>query len=173
MSDPELEHLWRRWEAAERRGADEEADQAFRELFRLVPRPPADPHFRARVRAAVAVEAARRRARRWWIRRGLPAAGAVAAIGFVYAGLPALAPLLARGAVRAIEATTDAVVWVLLAAAGGWDGWTILSRLGRAVTTALLSPRVAVVLLGVELVGAAALYALARLLRSDKESSPW
>lgn len=173
MVDPEVEQAWRRWTAAERIGAEEEADRAFRELVRLVPRPPADPGFCARVQAAVAAEAARARVRRWWIYRLLPVASATAVVGLGYLGVTALAPLVVRGAVWAIQLATDLVVWMLLAAAGGWDAWTILGRLGRALTSALVSPRVAFVLLGVELVGAAALYALARLLRTDKESVPW
>jgi TRAP-type C4-dicarboxylate transport system permease small subunit len=173
MLDPEVAQAWRRWAAAEQRGADEEADLAFRELFRLVPTPLAEAAFRARVRAAVALEAARVEARRRWRRRLLPVVGLAAVGGALYVGLTALVPLVARAAAATIQAAADLVVWVVLAAAHGWDGWTIVARLGRALTTALVSPRVAAGLLVIELVGVAALYGLSRLLRPEKESSPW
>ena len=73
--------------------------------------------------------------------------------------------------VQVIETAVSGVVWTVMAIQGGLDFWDVLAALGVQVGELLAAPQVTLAAVGIELVGAAALYALHRLLVSDKESS--
>lgn len=121
------------------------------------------------IQAAVAESSKAARGARWpraW------AAGAVAlatTAGVCVLAIAAL-PLGARLFVEAIELAARAAVWLVLAFQGGLDVWGVLVALGRRVAALLVTPRVTLALVAIELVGAVALYALQRLMVSDKES---
>ncbi len=73
--------------------------------------------------------------------------------------------------VQVIEMAARGVVWTVVAIQGGLDFWDVLAALGVQAGELLAAPQVTLAAVGIELVGAAALYALHRLLVSDKESS--
>ena len=80
-----------------------------------------------------------------------------------------LLPLAVQGFVRALDLTLNACVWLAASLSSGADGWTLLGTVGRAAGSALLTTRALTVLGGLILVGALALYGLARLLGSERE----
>jgi hypothetical protein len=82
-----------------------------------------------------------------------------------------LLPLVVRAFIRGIELTVSALVWFAASLSAGADAWTILSAVGRATGSALVSPQAFMVVGGLVLVGVLALYGLQRLLGSDEESS--
>ena len=100
--------------------------------------------------------------------------GSAAAVG----ALLALTPVLASWARELLNFSAEGFVWVVGAVDGGLGGWAILRRVGRGIGEAISTPGVTGGLIGIELVGVAALYALHRLLRVDreptsKEDKPW
>ena len=82
-----------------------------------------------------------------------------------------LLPLVVRAFIRGLELTVNACVWFAASLSAGVDAWTIVSTVGRAVGSALLSPQAFVVVGGLVLIGVLALYGLQRLLGSEEESS--
>jgi hypothetical protein len=60
-----------------------------------------------------------------------------------------------------------AIVWLALAAQDGADGWSIAGRAGAAVAAGFASSRAIWWLIGLELVGVAALVGLQKLLRDE------
>jgi hypothetical protein len=90
---------------------------------------------------------------------------AVMAAGFF------LLPLVARGFIRGLAWTVNALVWFAASLSAGADTWTIVAAVGRAVGNALISPQAFVVVGGLVLVGVLALYGLQRLLGTEESSS--
>lgn len=96
---------------------------------------------------------------------------ALATVVAIVAAAYVLLPLVVRAFVRGLELTVNACVWFAASLSAGADAWTILSTVGRAAASALVSPQAFVVVGGLVLVGAVALYGLQRLLGSEEESS--
>ena len=95
----------------------------------------------------------------------IAAAAAIGAAGYF------LLPLVVRAFIRGLELTVNACVWFAASLSAGVDAWTIVSTVGRAAGSALVSPQAFVVVGGLVLVGVLALYGLQRLLGSEEESS--
>jgi len=62
-------------------------------------------------------------------------------------------------------------VWIVGGLEGGLDTWSLVAAVGRALGSSLSLPEVSGMIVVIELVGVAALYALYRLLAGDKEST--
>jgi hypothetical protein len=164
-------HDWRQWAEAEQAGDDEAADALFTGVFRA--RAAADQpssQFTANTMAAVAAAAAHdaRRARR--IRAiGWPVV-IVSAVLIVYMTAGLIMSAFSAVVVGALDLLVSAVVKVATTASGGGDAWTIAASLGRATAALLTSPSVTTTILALQGIAVAALIALQRLLRSDRES---
>lgn len=173
MSD-ELHLAVERWLAAERTGDEPAADVALALVFQALPavEPPAG--LTARVVAAArraTVRADRRALRPGWRRPAQVVGGAAAAGGGLYLLWRLLLPLIIDAFVRGVTWLLDGVLWVSVSLSAGLDFWTLLARAGHWIGVAITTPRVAVTLVGVEVVGGLALYAVQRILASEKESS--
>ena len=94
------------------------------------------------------------------------------AIGAGWLGLGVVAVvyvggLLVQGLALALALVPRAIVWVVLAAQDGADWWSIAGRAGGAVAATLASSQVMWWLIGLELVGVAALAGLQKMLRDE------
>ena len=87
---------------------------------------------------------------------------AVGAGAVIYVG-----GLLVQGITVGLALVPRAIVWVALAAQDGGDWWSIAGRAGGAVAAALATPEVVWWLIGLELVGVAALAGLQKMLRDE------
>ena len=162
----------RRWMTAELGGLQDEADQLFGAVALEMPREPAPPAVLRRVEERLGwdVQPATHRPRARARRLAVAAALALAGVGFVVYGAVALAPLIASQLLSLLNFSTQGFVWLVRALDSGLDTGTILVRAGRALSRAIAAPRVTVGFVAVELVGVAALYALHRILRLDRET---
>jgi hypothetical protein len=155
------------WLSAERQEDEAAAERAFARVFAALPGPAPGAAFAERV-AAAAFQARRRR--RLWLRSGRMTASAAAAVLGVVLGYLALV----RGGAWLVRAgaavTVQSVSLVVRSAAEGLDWWSILVRVGTAVGDALSTPQVSTAVLGIEILGAAALFALSRMLRTEKRN---
>jgi hypothetical protein len=162
---------WRRWVEAEQAGEDDTADAIFGGVFRAsaggdLP----SAQFTAVTMAAVAEAAGRdaRRARR--IRAiGWPVA-IVAAVLIVYTTAGLMMSAFSAIVIGALNLLVSVVVKVATAVSAGGDVWSIAGSLGRAIAAVLASPSVTTTILALQGIAVAALIALQRLLRSDRES---
>jgi len=75
--------------------------------------------------------------------------------------------LLIRGSALALTLVPRAIVWVVLAAQDGADWWSIAGRAGGAVAATIGASQVMWWLIGLELVGVAALAGLQKVLRDE------
>lgn len=168
--DEDLTHRYSRWRAAESAGADEEADAAFKAVFAAVPDRSAPLDFAAKTMRAVAETAARdaRRARRT---RAAMIGGSIAggAVGAYY-GAGWLASALAAGFVGFLNVLVGVVVRAAAVMERGGDMWAVLGSLGRAAAAFVSDPKVTFMMIAVQGIAAAALFALQRLLGSDGET---
>jgi hypothetical protein len=80
-------------------------------------------------------------------------------------------PLGVRAFVRGLVLVVDGCVWFAASVSAGADAWTIIKAIGRAAGTALASTQTFMILGGLVLAGALALFGLQRLLGSEEESS--
>jgi hypothetical protein len=77
-----------------------------------------------------------------------------------------LAPLAARGFVRAIEALVAGCIWLATSISSGMSVWTMTTTAWRAAASSLAAPAASALLWGLVLVGLLALYWLQRLFGS-------
>lgn len=75
--------------------------------------------------------------------------------------------LLVRGSALALTLVPRAIVWVVLAAQDGADWWSIAGRAGGAVAATIGASQVMWWLIGLELLGVAALAGLQKVLRNE------
>jgi hypothetical protein len=75
--------------------------------------------------------------------------------------------LLVQGVSVAITLVPRAIVWLALAAQDGADWWSIAGRATGAVATMFASSQVVWWLIGLELLGVAALLGLQKMLRDE------
>jgi hypothetical protein len=87
---------------------------------------------------------------------------ALAALAIYYIGA-ALVAVVARG----IALLPRAIVWLFVALQEGADWWSIAGRVGAVLADTITTSQVGFGLIALELVGAAALYGLQRLLRDE------
>lgn len=110
---------------------------------------------------------ARRQAKRGLVRvavaLGIGAAWlAVASLAVFYVG-----GAMVAGAARVVALLPRAIVWLFIAMQQGADWWSIAGRVGATLAETLTTSRVAFSVIALELVGAAALYVLQRLVRDE------
>ena len=160
-----------RWRAAEADDRDDDADEAFREVFQSAAvEQPVSLDFTAEtmkaIAAAAAIDARRARQARVAVLTGTIAATAAAlyvgagwAITLVSATFLGLLNLLVAAVVRTAEAFQT-----------GAGVWGVLSSLGRATAAVATDSSVTFAMIGISIVAIAALAALQRLLGSDEES---
>jgi len=96
---------------------------------------------------------------------GLLAISAGLALAYMLA--VTLGDALLRGMVWALVLVPRAFIWLVLALQEGADGWAIAGRVAANVADALATTQLAASVIALELVGAAALYVLQRLIRDE------
>lgn len=169
MEDDPL-RAYRRWQALEETGHEDEADLAFEGLFKTAV-PPLAPsrEFTARTMAAVADAATRdaRRARR--LRVGAAVGGVAGSAAATYFAAGYLLSALTSVFLGFIDLVIVAVVQTAGAMQSGIDIWSVAASLGRAAAAVVGDPRVAVGLVMIQGIAIAAFIALRRLLGSDVE----
>ncbi|HVC20092.1 MAG TPA: hypothetical protein VNE16_08450 [Vicinamibacterales bacterium] len=173
MSD-ELHLAVGRWIALERKGDEAGAEGALALVFQALPDPEPSAGLTARSVAAArrATPAPARRAlRSGWQRATRLGLGTTAGLIGLYVLGRELLPLLVTAFVRGVALLLDGVLWVSVSLSAGLDFWTLLAHAGRWVGVVITTPRVAVTLVVIEVIGALALYVIQRVLASEKESS--
>jgi hypothetical protein len=161
---------YRRWQALEGEGRDEEADRAFETVFKTtLASLPVPPEFTAKTMTAVAAAAQRdlRRVRR--VRRASLGAGVAGGAAAMYFGAGYILAGVSAVAVRLIDLLVVGVIYVVTVVQSGADVWSIAATLGRAMGALVMDPKVAVALVMMQGIAVAAFIALRRLLESDVE----
>jgi hypothetical protein len=153
-----------RWLAEEASGHEDAADAAFAHLFAAVPKVEPNPAF---------VEQAVTAALRWRTRRRRLVAFAWAAtILLVAAGVGIAlfgAPRIATSVIKGFAFVSGrAVPWLLAYTTVAMSWWLTLGHVGSVIASALITPARAVALVGVELVGLLAFYALQRIAGAER-----
>jgi hypothetical protein len=148
-----------RWLEEEAGGQDEAADAAFAHLFAAVPRIEPTPAF---------VDRAVTSALRWRTRRRRLMAFAWAAllvlITIGVASAYYASPRLAAGAIKGVTFISGHVIpWLVAYTKVAMEWWWTLGRVGTVIVSAVVTPARAVAIVGVELVGILALFALLRV----------
>ena len=168
--DEDLTHRYSRWRTAESAGTDEEADAAFKAVFAALPDQPAPLEFAARTMRAVA-EAAGRDARRARQTRRAGVAAAVVGGGVAaYFGAGWLTWALSSAFVGFLNLVIGTVVGAANVVDRGGSVWTVIGSLGRATAAFVSDPKVTFMMIAIQGIAAAALFALQRLLGSDGET---
>jgi hypothetical protein len=148
-----------RWLAEEESGHDDAADASFARLFTAMPRLEATPAFvEQAVTAAWRWRARRRRliAFGWALASVLVAAGVLG----LYLASPRLAPVF----IKALAYVSGhAVPWLVAYTTVAMNWWLTLAHVGGVVASALVTPARAAALVGVELFGILAFFALQRI----------
>ena len=104
--------------------------------------------------------------------RRLPRLAIAFGLGAAWLGLAVLAVVSIGGAIvaalaRGLALLPRAVVWLFVALQEGAGWWSIAGRVGAALADTITTSQVGLALIALELVGAAALYGLQRLLRDE------
>jgi hypothetical protein len=153
-----------RWLFSEETGQDDAAEAEFAQLFTALPRVEPGADF---VQRTVA-EVWRMRARH----RRILALGWAAAIILVVAGAVTAyvaSPRLATSVIKALAfASSRSVPWLVAYTTVAMDWWWTLARVGEAVAAALITPARVVAIVGVELVGILAFFALQRIAGAER-----
>jgi hypothetical protein len=148
-----------RWLADEERGHEEAADAAFAQLIAAVPRIEPRPAFIGQAVTAAWQWRARRRRLvvvGWAAASVLVAAGALAA----YLASPSLAPVF----IKALAFVSGhAVPWFVSYTTVAMNSWFTLLHVGSVIASALMTPARTAALVGVELFGLLAFFALQRI----------
>ena len=92
----------------------------------------------------------------------------VAAMLGIGAAVVWLGPILVRQIVRLLNFSVQGFVWIVGGLEQGLDAWSLTAEIARAIGAGLATPGVGAGIVLIEIVGVAALYALHRLLSSDK-----
>jgi hypothetical protein len=152
------------WLMAEHGGEEDAADAALAHLFAAVPKVQPQSAF---------VEQTVMTAWRWRARRRRLLAGAwTAAATLILAGAAiaySASPLLGGSAVKAIAFVTGHTVpWLIAYASVALHGWLTLGHVGAVVASALITPGRVAAVVGVELLGILAFYALHRIASAER-----
>jgi hypothetical protein len=100
-------------------------------------------------------------------RLGAALVGTAAGLALTYVLVVYVGSALLSGLAAALALLPRAFVWLVLALQDGADGWAIAARVASSLASALSTTEVAFSLIALELIGAAALYVLQRLLRDE------
>jgi hypothetical protein len=153
------------WLTAEQGGEEDVADAALAHLFAAVPK--------VQPRSVAFVEQTVTTAWRWRTRRRRLLAGAwTAAAALIIAGAAiaySASPLLGGSAAKAIAFLTGHTVpWLIAYASVALHGWLTLGHVGSVVASALITPGRVAAVVGVELLGILAFYALHRIASAER-----
>jgi hypothetical protein len=160
---PDREEL-ERWLLSEEAGQDDAADAAFAHLFAAVPKVEPGAEFVQRTFAEVWRLRARRRrvaALAWAAAIVVTAAGSLAAY-------VAAAPAGAWAVKSGVLAMSHGMPWVFAYATEAVNLWWAVARIGSDIAGAIATPPRAAALMGVELVGISAFFALQRLVGFER-----
>jgi hypothetical protein len=161
---------YRRWQALEDEGRDDEADRTFDAVFKAgIPNLAPSRDFTAQTMAAVAAAAERDTLRARRLRIVALMAGTAASVVAVYFGAGYAFTAMSAVLVRLIDLLIVGVVYVASVMQSGADVWSVAASIGRATAAVAGDPRVAVALIMIQGVAIAAFVALRRLLQSDVE----
>jgi hypothetical protein len=161
---------YRRWQAAEADGRDDEADAEFAVVFGTVPQPGVGASFTARTMEAVAAAAAKEARRARQTRIATLVTGLIGGIAAVYFGAGLLVSLVSTVMTRGFDLLIGAVVRMAGAAQTGADLWSVVTSMGRAAVAFAADPTVTMMLFALQGIAVAALIVLQRLLGTDEES---
>ena len=153
-----------RWLKAERLEDDEAADAAFAGVFASMPRIQPSAAFADQTMASVLRWRARRRrlfAFAWAAAVVIVAAGVVGAWLFG----PALAPSVVKPVALALSHATP---WLIAYATEAMNLWWVIAGLATAIANALATPPTAGAIVGAELIGIFAFFALQRLVGAER-----
>jgi len=160
---PDRQQL-QQWLDAERNGRDEEADEAFLGVFAALPRLQPSAAFAEQTMTAVV----RWRARR---RRLVALAWGTTTLIVVTGGLGAwlLGPSIAPSIVKPVAlALSHATPWLVAYATEAVNLWWAIAGIAAAVGNALATPPTAGAIVGAELIGILAFFALQRLVAAGR-----
>jgi hypothetical protein len=152
------------WLMAEQHGEEDAAEAAFAHLFAAVPK--VEPH-------SVFVEQTVTAAWRWRARRRRLLAIAWTAVVALVVAAAATAffasPFLGRSAVKAMAFLSGHTVpWLIAYASVALHGWLTLGHVGAVIAAALITPARVAAVVGVELLGILAFYALQRIAGAER-----
>jgi hypothetical protein len=152
------------WLVAEQGDEEDAADTALAHLFAAVPKVQPSSAF---------VEQTVTTAWRWRARRRRLVAGAWTTAAALIIASAAIAysasPLLGGSAVKAIAFLTGHIVpWLIAYASVALHGWLTLGHVGAVVASALITPGRVAAVVGVELLGILAFYALHRIASAER-----
>ena len=153
-----------RWLFSEETGQDDAAEAEFAQLCAALPRVEPGADF---VQSTV-TEVRRMRTGR---RRMLALCWAAAIILVVAGAVTAYvaSPRLATAVIKALAfASSRSVPWLVAYATVAMDWWWTLARVGGAVASELMTPARVVAIVGVELVGILAFFALQRIAGAER-----
>lgn len=157
---------WAEWLEAERAGDAEQADRAFGEAMRGVPRRAPSAQLTARLMQAAAVPRpaiAPARSER------LLVAGVLGgALAMTLVPVTAIALLVAADAGRVVSGVAKVCVWVSEWLSAGMSIWAVLGRTGQALGQATHSPTISLVLTAALLAASSALLVLNRYLPVER-----
>ncbi len=155
---------WREWLEAEDHGREATAEEVFASLMAGLPGEAAAPAFIERTMAAVRARRLRQRRMSWAVRAAVTLLAATVSAVSVNLGGAFVMTLLADGLVAGVRG----VVWTADTVGGGLWWWSVLEKLGSAVARAATTPRSVAVLVGLQLLGAMAMYGMTRLLGDER-----
>jgi len=152
-------HELERWLEAEGGGEDDAADAAFARLFTAVPRiEPSQAFIEQTVTATWRWRARRRRL----VAFGWAAALVLVAVAATTAYIAS--PRIGTAVVRAFAFVSGhSLAWLVAYAKVAMDWWWTLGRVGSLIAAELVTPARVVAVVGVELVGIVAFFALQRI----------
>jgi hypothetical protein len=169
--DEDLIRSMRRWWEADGEGHDEDADTACRAVFAEAGTDRAIPlDFASRTMDAIEAAAAEdsRQARR--MRRAVVGGGVLGGAAAAYFGGPWAVAALSSLVIGVLDLLVGATIRVVSGVQAGADAWTLVSSMGRAIAAFVSDPTVTVAMLAMQGIAIGALFALQRLLGTDRES---
>lgn len=165
----QLEVEVRHWLALELADQPDAAEAALVAVFHAMPAPTVPRGFSRRV--ARAAFGPGRALDAWWMQAATASGVALAGIVAAWAVVRLVLPILADNVVGLVALFAQACLWVIDRVNAGLDLWALIASAGRAIGLAVATPQVSIGLILIELVGAAALFGLHRLLASEREES--
>ena len=162
---------YQRWLDADLNDREDDADALFGTVFKgAMPAVPASTAFTARTMAAVGEAAVRDARRARTTRRVVIPALSAAAVTLLYFSSGLVLSAFSAIVVNALDLLIGAVVYVATTTRSGGDAWSLAGSLGKATAALLTNPSVTTTILALQGMAVAALIALQRLLRSERES---
>ncbi len=167
----EVPGSYQRWRAADESGRDDDADWAFKTVFRtVVPAEPVTADFTSRTMEALAAAMARDARRARYTRAAVMAGAVIGSAGALYFGTGWAISFVSSVFVGFLNLVIAVIVRGAGAVGTGSGAWTVMESLGRAAAAFVADPKVTVAIFAIQAIAIGALIALRRLLGSDRES---